>query len=440
MKLSNIFLLVLLPFLLSNTSNDYLKVNVKDYGAKGDGISNDYTAIMKAVDIINKNGGGEIYFPSGEYFINEYHNGINEIKNIIFKDCNRLVIKGDNAKISVKGNFNRTVTKRGKKHLFSNITAIIPLGIINCKNVLVEGLEINGNVDQMTKDKKVVESGGHLVLILDSENVTLSNLKIHHAQTDGIYIGKNSKNVNAINTTSSNNARQGMSITGLIRGEFVNCKFMNTGITEGDYGRHAPSAGVDIEPNRKSVLVKNIKFENCLFQNNMGAQLVVSHPNTTENIFFYRCDFNVDSGKRKYAVIVNAKKVFFNKCKFDLKNSNIYPFWHKSGTSSVFKNSEIKSNYSGIVAVNYKGTKSVEIDSCSFKYTGNKILTSYFPYIRTKNMIFSNNKIEIPEKYYKAKGPNSLIENVSEVYGNTFYNESKIVKPIVSYRGSNVIK
>ena len=41
--------------------------NVKDYGARGDGITIDGDAINKAIIEADKNGGGTIYFPAGNY-------------------------------------------------------------------------------------------------------------------------------------------------------------------------------------------------------------------------------------------------------------------------------------------------------------------------------------------------------------------------------------
>lgn len=44
-------------------------VNVKVYGAKGDGITDDASAIQNALDAVNKMGGGKVFFPAGAYLI-----------------------------------------------------------------------------------------------------------------------------------------------------------------------------------------------------------------------------------------------------------------------------------------------------------------------------------------------------------------------------------
>ena len=153
-----------------------LKINVQDYGAKGDGISNNYYSLKKVYDAINRNGGGEIFFPKGVYYINEYHSPENNLPDLILENCNYLKISGDEASISVKGDFKRTITRVGKKHVFSDIYAITPFNIVNCDNVVVQDLEIRGNVQQTTRDENVVEAGGRLIYILGSRNVTLKNI------------------------------------------------------------------------------------------------------------------------------------------------------------------------------------------------------------------------------------------------------------------------
>src|SRR5215510_3120468 len=44
-------------------------VNVKDWGAKGDGVTNDSTAINAAISYLTPNGGGIVFFPPGTYYL-----------------------------------------------------------------------------------------------------------------------------------------------------------------------------------------------------------------------------------------------------------------------------------------------------------------------------------------------------------------------------------
>ena len=44
-------------------------VNVKEYGAKGDGITDDHSAIQRAIDDLHATGGGVVVFPPGDFMI-----------------------------------------------------------------------------------------------------------------------------------------------------------------------------------------------------------------------------------------------------------------------------------------------------------------------------------------------------------------------------------
>jgi hypothetical protein len=56
-------------------------VSVKDFGAVGDGVANDAAAIQAAIDSVAANGGGQIWFPIGEYNIGT--TTLNTSQNII---------------------------------------------------------------------------------------------------------------------------------------------------------------------------------------------------------------------------------------------------------------------------------------------------------------------------------------------------------------------
>src|SRR3954464_13420343 len=47
--------------------------NVKDFGAIGDGETNDTPAIDRAIEKCNSSGGGTVYFPAGRYYAASIH-------------------------------------------------------------------------------------------------------------------------------------------------------------------------------------------------------------------------------------------------------------------------------------------------------------------------------------------------------------------------------
>ena len=49
--------------------NDYL-IDIKDFGAKGDGATDDSAAIQAAINCVSSAGGGTVFFPSGQYLVN----------------------------------------------------------------------------------------------------------------------------------------------------------------------------------------------------------------------------------------------------------------------------------------------------------------------------------------------------------------------------------
>lgn len=79
-----------------------LVANVKDYGAVGDGTTDDTATVQEAMDALGVAGGGTLFFPPGEYYL---HNQVNLVSNI--------VITGSGATLRKKGGAARYVVFAG---------------------------------------------------------------------------------------------------------------------------------------------------------------------------------------------------------------------------------------------------------------------------------------------------------------------------------------
>lgn len=65
---------------LLDDKTDKIMINVKDYGAKGDGITDDSSSVQLALDIAKQLGAGGVVFPLGEYHLNNIEiNGNNMV-------------------------------------------------------------------------------------------------------------------------------------------------------------------------------------------------------------------------------------------------------------------------------------------------------------------------------------------------------------------------
>ncbi len=67
-------LFVLCLLIGSVSSANAVTVNIRDFGATGDGVTNDTSAIQSAMDYLASAGGGTLYVPAGTYLIDNVGN------------------------------------------------------------------------------------------------------------------------------------------------------------------------------------------------------------------------------------------------------------------------------------------------------------------------------------------------------------------------------
>lgn len=279
-------------------------VSVEDFGAVGDGTTDNYVALKAAADYITSVGGGTLYFPPGNYYIDQYVTVSNSVVDPMqFTNCDGLALLGYGAKITTKGNYNRDAVTTRSLSVFV---------LTNCKNVTIEGFEIDGQLNLTTTSAVYAEPVSYGVYLLSCINVTLKNLDIHHVMTDGVYMRDDGiqtnprvacKYITGTNVSSTYCGRQGMSIVQARWVTFTDSNFSYT-FRDSTIG-FSPSAGVDIEPNRSTATTSpdqmdvdtgQCTFIGCLFQENAGSQFVAFSGDIVKNVVLENCSLIVGSG------------------------------------------------------------------------------------------------------------------------------------------------
>ena len=398
-------------------------LNVKNYGAKGDGKTNDYWAFIKAANDINKRAGNCVLIvPKGNYFIGVYNSPGKTYQDIEFDSCTNISIIGFSAVVNIEGNYHRAadyITGVKKRITRSYTYSIIPFSFINCKNVILSGFEVNGNSDKVTKDPGVVESQSHLIRIWESENVKVRDMYLHHGISDGVVIGgktKFSKNISFYNVVASSNARQAMSIVDARDAVFEKCQFINTGYFNGKYGPLNPSSGVDIEPIRRDingVKTGNIRFIDCRFENNHGGQIRNGNAISVDSVFFIRDTIIAASSPIKFQLVLGCGYSEMNDCYIDIGNGIFYTTSMRSPNrqTSVINNSKIYIDSGQIISTE------VPSRSAMVRFTNNKIYfktqtgnNSCFSF-KYGDVKFSNNEVYFPKSYFSSGKKDIYIGN-----------------------------
>lgn len=257
----------------TNAQLSQLVINVKDFGAKGDGITDDRVAIQLAIDSsknVDKN--TIVYFPAGVYKIDATAN--NE--------------KG----LQLKSDITYLFHSKSELHaITTDSTHYSILMLDTCENITIDGATLIGERGTHTG---TTGEWGMGIELLDCKNITITNCTINDMWGDGIHITNSYKdlakceNIVIDNVSFNNNRRQGISVLTAENVLIKNSRFTNTGGT-------APGYGIDIEPDHGGLKAKNIVIDNCYFSNNDGGGVVFGGGNGCEKITITKCEFHGDN-------------------------------------------------------------------------------------------------------------------------------------------------
>ncbi len=318
------------PLLNAQTS---VTKDIKSFGAKGDGITNDQSAFEKAATFFNDRGGnGKLTISAGTYIIgNQIYTGnkpnsyaytgkdvlhFTHVSNFSIEGTAKSILKyADNLRF---GSFDPKTRKRyDHSNGFYNTAYVAAIGYCiyfdNCTGVSINHLSLDGNSKAINLGGGYGDVGIQLphygIFIKDCHAVVINYVIAHHFACDGICISNiaSTKNdgVQLLNSSFTFNARQGLSWIGGNDLTVNNCKFDHSG--KGNF-YSPPGAGVDVEAEIGPV--KNGRFTNCEFIDNTGPGMVTDQGNDSE-CSFSKCTF---WGTTNWSIWVNKPAFTFTDC------------------------------------------------------------------------------------------------------------------------------
>lgn len=233
-------------------------ISVKDFGAAGDGTTNDTTALQNALAATRSQGGNStiLYWNKGTYLI-----------------TGGLTIGSNQTVIFDPGVVINLVPA-------SNVENTNVFNVSNQTNVTFYG---NGATINMTRNGAVIEGGAAAFFLYGADNVFIQSFTINNSATDGITItGDNTgsgpcTNVLIQNCVVTNPRRNGMSIISAIGCTVENCTF-----TTANGAPAGPWAGIDVEPNSDCFL-QGVSLINIKTVNNKAAGIQITPGSLSAN-------------------------------------------------------------------------------------------------------------------------------------------------------------
>lgn len=308
---------------INDLAKSLRQFNIKDFGAKGDGLTNDSQAFRDASAAIEANGGGRLIIPYGTYIIGEqkYVNGqwksagySRDLQNFYIHNSSvdTVIIESHGAKIKWAsglrwGYFNLATGAALNQSAGGNAMHIgMAFWLHGIKRFAMIGeLEIDGNKSNQiiggvgnSDGIQTWSEGVHAQYI---NNIYVENLYTHHHLLDGIYTSGNNivdvpeanglqSQTTLINVVAEYNGRQGWSCGGgslinAIGGSFsYQSADINTGST--------PRSGIDVEA--ENTTINNFTIIGAKMVSNRGSGLVAD-AGYTKTITIEKCHI-MDNG------------------------------------------------------------------------------------------------------------------------------------------------
>ncbi len=310
-------------------------VTPEQFGAKGDGITDDSAAFERAAREIERSGGGTLWLRPVLYRVGAQSGPRG---GYLFEPAPLIEIRGCAQPVIIRGNGailrctaglryglfdpRTSVALQNKTPFYDAGLSAVPytamIAIEACTAAVeITDLELDGNLSALRLGGPYGDTGWQLPcvglrLVDNIGSELLSNLYIHRHAEDGLVINGPAASPASVSRRIQDvrlegNGRQGCSLIGGTNYVFSNCVFSFTG-TGGIMS--APSAGLDIEAEGRTI--RAIRFVACRFASTVGCAMVADTGDTAD-VEFSRCAFV--AGK-SWAAWPNKPGFRFLECSF----------------------------------------------------------------------------------------------------------------------------
>ena len=194
------------------------KVTVRDFGATGDGITNDTAAINKAIEKCNATGGGDVIFPAGTYLAASIHLKSN-VRFLL--DTDALVTGAPRGYDPPEPNPFEDYQDFGHSHFHTAV-----MWGENIQNFAIVGGRVNGG-QIVEGDPKRADIGDKVIALKSSQNLLFQNVT-HETGGHFIYLLNDCQNVTIANVTIKK-SRDGVNLVSCRNVQVHDCKFTGCG-------------------------------------------------------------------------------------------------------------------------------------------------------------------------------------------------------------------
>lgn len=248
--------------------------DITDFGAKGDGQTDNTASIQACLDKVAEDGGGIVYIPQGNFMVQTTDAKNEQEATVPWITTRGLKVGSNTTLVFDKGAKLSAIPNNSWSYTMFNLKDVHDVNIL--------GGELVG--DRSNHDTKYTQSfrrspayqgeTGWGILLAGSQNVKIIGNSIHDFWGDGIDLygenglNKNNEDITIKNNVIDNNRRQGISIENADRVLIEGNTISNTNGT-------TPQSGIDIEPtnwsNPSMRKANNITIRNNTFKDNNGS-------------------------------------------------------------------------------------------------------------------------------------------------------------------------